>query len=72
MLKLFYSFDVPILRYDCLNISLNFVLKLVTRSLTHLSRTSAANLKTLQFSKIVAELCERALAFSAVLETSVK
>ena len=37
MLKLFYSYDVPVLSYDCLNISLNFVLKLVTRSLSHLS-----------------------------------
>ena len=35
----FYSYDVPVLRYDCLKISLTFVLKLVTRSLTHLSRT---------------------------------
>ena len=36
MLKLSYSYDVPVLRYGCLNISLNFVLKLVTRSLTHM------------------------------------
>ena len=37
-----------------------------------LRRTSATDLKTFQFSKVIAELCERAPAFSAVLEASVK
>ena len=37
-----------------------------------LRRTSAANLKTFQFSKVVDELCEQAPAFSAVLVASVK